>query len=112
MRFGHPQKDIKHTGGNVVKNSGVMLKPKLYDAHASEAAPGAVSMAEVALRRPSWYFSRVKEKEHSRKSLGSSAQRRKKTQILQHNQRMWKTVARKRGRLCERKLPTMGLVRH
>lgn len=72
VRFGYPQTNIKHAGGNVFENLGAMLKLKLIlcGSRACEVAPGAVGMDEVTLRKPSMCFSRIKEKEHSRKRLG------------------------------------------
>lgn len=32
VRFGHPQRDIKQGGGNVVESLGAVLKWKLHDA--------------------------------------------------------------------------------
>lgn len=55
-----PQKDVMQAGGNVFESLGVVLqRSRIHGTQSSVAAPGAVSMGEVALRKPPWRRNRT-----------------------------------------------------
>ena len=93
MRFEHPQKDSKQAGGNVVDSLGVMLRAKLYKVGPVHLREHLELLAWVRGHRENHpgvhLYPEVKRRRAFERSLGGSAQRRRKTQILQHSGKTW-----------------------